>query len=235
MSQMNYIQPSQQPPAPPGRPRRVAPMASRWAAILGALAFGLLYAALPQRLTYVPSWLPLLIVVIIIAPLSISHLLSKPLPHSVVRTLAFVLLAVATLALLVSVALLVITLPHRTAAESKTLLQEAALLWLINILVFALWFWEIDGGGPHKRHEAEHQAADLLFPQQVQGKNIYEAWAPHFLDYLFVAFTTTTALSPTDTMPLSRKAKALMMVEALIALAIIALLASRAINILSSG
>ena len=206
-----------------------------WAAGLGALAFGLLYAALPQRLTYIPSWLPLPIVVIIIAPIYIARLLSKPLPHRVTRMLAFAMLAVVTLALLVSVALLVITLPHRTGAESKTLLQEAALLWLINILVFGLWFWEIDGGGPHKRHEAEHQAADLLFPQQAQERNIYEAWAPHFLDYLFVAFTTATALSPTDTMPLSRKAKALMMIEALIALAIIVLLASRAVNILSSG
>jgi hypothetical protein len=234
MSQTNYTQPSQ-PPASPGRPRRVAPIAPIWAAGLGALAFGLLYAALPQRLTYVPSWLPLLIIVIILAPMYVALLLSKPLPHRVVRMLAFAMLTVVTLALLVSVALLVITLPHRTAAQSKTLLQEAALLWLINILVFALWFWEIDGGGPHKRHEAEHQAADLLFPQQAQEKNIYEAWAPHFLDYLFVAFTTATALSPTDTMPLSRKAKALMMIESLIALAIIVLLASRAINILSSG
>lgn len=234
MSQTNYTQPPQS-GAPAGRPRRVAPMAPLWAAGLGALAFGLLYAALPQRLTYIPSWLPLLIVVIIIAPMNIARLLSKPLPHSVVRMLAFAMLAVVTLALLISVALLVITLPHRTAAESKTLLQEAALLWLINILVFALWFWEIDGGGPHKRHAAEHRAADLLFPQQAQEKNIYEAWAPHFLDYLFVAFTTATALSPTDTMPLSRRAKVLMMIEALIALAIIGLLASRAINILSSG
>ena len=232
MSQTNYSQPSQS-GAPVSRPRRVAPMVPVWAAGLGALAFGLLYAALPQRLTYIPSWLPLPIVVIIIAPIYIARLLSKPLPHRVTRMLAFAMLAVVTLALLVSVALLVITLPHRTGAESKTLLQEAALLWLINILVFGLWFWEIDGGGPHKRHEAEHQAADLLFPQQAQERNIYEAWAPHFLDYLYVAFTTATALSPTDTMPLSRKAKALMMIEALIALAIIVLLASRAVNILS--
>ncbi len=234
MSQTHSTQPSQS-GTPTGRTRRVAPMVPIWAAGLGALAFGLLYAALPQRLTYVPSWLPLLIVVIIIAPMYIAPMLSKPLPHRVTRMLAFALLAVVTLALLGSVALLVITLPHRTAAESKTLLQEAALLWLINILVFGLWFWEIDGGGPRRRHEVEHRAADLLFPQQAQEKNLYEAWAPHFLDYLFVSFTTATALSPTDTMPLSRKAKALMMLEALIALTIIVLLASRAINILSSG
>lgn len=234
MSQMQYHQPSQ-PGTSADRPRRVAPVAPIWVAGLGALAFGLLYAALPQGVTYVPSWLPLLIIVIITAPMFIALLLSKPLPHKVTRMLGFALLAVVTLALFGSVALLVITLPHRTAAQSRALLQEAALLWLINILVFALWYWEIDGGGPRKRHEAEHRAADLLFPQQTQEKNLYEAWAPHFLDYLFVSFTAATALSPTDTMPLSRKAKALMMIEALIALAIIVLLASRAINILSSG
>jgi hypothetical protein len=210
-------------------------MAPFWAAELGALVLGILYAALPQRLTFVPSWLPLLIIVIINIPMLAAQLLSRPFPRPVTRTLSFTLLGVVTLALLVSVALLVVTLPHRSAAQSRTLLQEAALLWLMNILVFSLWYWEIDGGGPRKRHEAGHRAVDLLFPQQAQEKNLYEAWAPHFLDYLFVSFTTATALSPTDTMPLSRRAKALMMIEALIALTIIAILASRAINILSSG
>lgn len=234
MSHIHHTQPPE-PGVPVERSRRIAPIAPLWTAMLGALAIGLLFAALPQRLTYVPSWLPLLIIAVIVTPISIARLFSRPLPHPLARTLAFALLAVVTLALLVSVALLVITLPHRTAAESGTLLQEAALLWLTNILVFALWFWEIDGGGPHGRHKAEHRAMDLLFPQQTQEKNIYDAWAPHFLDYLFVAFTTATALSPTDTMPLSRRAKMLMVIEALIALTIIVLLASRAINILSSG
>ena len=226
---------SSQPDAQSGRPIRVAPMAPLWVAGLGALALGILYAALPQRLTVIPSWLPLVLIIVIIAPMLIARSLSRSFPHQVTRMLSFSLLGVVTLALLVSVASLVVTLPHRSAAQSRTLLQEAALLWLINILVFSLWYWEIDGGGPRKRHEAGHRAVDLLFPQQAQEKNLYEAWAPHFLDYLFVSFTGATALSPTDTMPLSRRAKALMMIEALIALTILAILASRAINILSSG
>jgi uncharacterized membrane protein len=147
------------------------------------------------------------------------------------RTFAFALLFVITAALAISVALLVITLPNRTEAQASSLLREAVLLWLSNILVFALWFWEIDGGGPHKRYEAGHQATDLQFPQQSQG-NVDGKWAPHFVDYLFVAFTTATALSPTDTMPLTRKAKALVMIEALIALSITILIAARAVNIL---
>jgi hypothetical protein len=112
------------------------------------------------------------------------------------------------------------------------LLGSAAVLWSVNILVFALWYWEIDGGGPAKRHQSGHQAADFMFPQQVNGND--GSWAPHFLDYLFVAFTGATALSPTDTFPLTRPAKTLMMIEALLSLTVIGLLAARAVNILGS-
>jgi hypothetical protein len=85
------------------------------------------------------------------------------------------------------------------ANHATNLLRAAALLWSFNILVFALWYWEIDGGGPWKGHLAGHRAADFLFPQQAKD----EHWAPHFLDYLFVAFTGVTALSPPDTYPLT--------------------------------
>jgi uncharacterized membrane protein len=96
--------------------------------------------------------------------------------------------------------------------------------------VSALWYWEIDGGGPEKRRQSDHQAADFLFPQQMGGH--VENWAPHFFDYLYLAFTGATAFSPTDTMPLSRRAKFLMMIEAILALIIISFVVSRAINII---
>jgi NADH:ubiquinone oxidoreductase subunit 3 (subunit A) len=198
---------------------------------LEATVLGLFFAALPARLTFGPGWLPLVLIVIIILPPIISLIIHKPLPHVAMRTLGFALLFVVTAALAMGAVLLVITLPNRTEAQAGSLLRDAVLLWLSNILVFALWFWEIDGGGPRKRYEAGHPATDLQFPQQAQG-NIDGKWAPHFLDYLFVAFTTATALSPTDTMPLTRKAKALVMIEALIALSITILIAARAVNIL---
>jgi uncharacterized membrane protein len=198
---------------------------------LGAIALGLLFAALPTRLTFGPGWLPLVLIIIIILPPIISLVMHKPLPHIAMRTLGFALLFVVTAALAIGVALLVTTLPHRTEAQATSLLRDAVLLWLSNILVFALWFWEIDGGGSRKRYEAGHPAADLQFPQQAQG-NVDGKWAPHFLDYLFVAFTTATALSPTDTLPLTHKAKVLVMIEALIALSITILIAARAVNIL---
>ena len=125
--------------------------------------------------------------------------------------------------------------PFITLSNNKhptALLQSSVLLWVFNILVFALWYWEIDGGRPVKRHLAGHQAADFMFPQQAGGND--GSWAPHFLDYLFVAFTGATALSPTDTYPLTRPAKALMMMEAMLSVAIIVLLVARAVNILGS-
>ena len=203
----------------------------RLAAIVGILLFGVIYLFLPRRLTYVPNWLPLLIEVVLVLPFIYSLIARRHLPHTLTRTLGFLVAGIATLALLGSIVLLVITLPARDTSQAGSLLLDAALLWISNILVFGLWFWEIDGGGPFKRHLMGHKAADFLFPQQATN-TITEPWAPHFMDYVFVAFTNATAFSPTDTPPLSRIAKLLMMVEAILSLLIVALLAARAINIL---
>lgn len=199
-----------------------------WEVILGMLAVGVLYLWLPTRLLIGPSWLLLIIEVAFLLPIIWSVLTGRGLPSHTLRPLLLVLLGVLTLALASSVALLLLTLPADRVAT--TLLRAAALLWLCNILIFGLWYWQIDGGGPARRHQAGHQAADVLFPQQANGNPT--AWAPHFMDYLFLAFTGATALSPADTLPLTRRAKVLMMLEALLSLLIIALLAARAINIL---
>jgi uncharacterized membrane protein len=107
-------------------------------------------------------------------------------------------------------------------------LRAGVLLWLSNILVFAVWYWEIDGDGPVHRHQRGHPAADFLFPQQSMDR----PFAPGFVDYLFLAFGFATALSPADTAPLTPRAKLLMMSEALISITIIALLVARSVNIL---
>jgi len=86
------------------------------------------------------------------------------------------------------------------------------------------------GGGPERRRQPAHQLSDFLFPQQMGGLD--EHWAPHFIDYLYVAFTGSTAFSPTDTMPLSHRAKFLMMVEAILAMLLLSFIVSRAINII---
>jgi len=203
------------------------------AALAGILLTGLLYLVLPTNVIIGPNWLLLVIEGVFVIPLLIDILTPWDLSHPARRMLVLVPLCLSTLALAVGVALFVFTLATNTNANN--LLRGGALLWSFNILVFALWYWEIDGEGPWKRHLSGQQPGDFLFPQQANdfpqqahGKR----WVPHFFDYLFVAFTGATALSPTDTFPLTRTAKTLMMMEALISLTVIGLLVARAVNIL---
>jgi uncharacterized membrane protein len=137
------------------------------------------------------------------------------------------ILGVATVAVGISAVYLLQSL-LRGQTQAGDLLRDAALLWASNVLVFALWYWELDGGGPAHRHHGQH---DFLFPQMTIQHKANE-WTPEFLDYLFLAFNTSTAFSPTDTMVLARRAKVLMMVQSLISLVTIAVLAARAINTL---
>jgi hypothetical protein len=196
------------------------------AALIGILLTGLLYLVLPPNVIIGPNWLLLVVEGVFVIPLVIDILTAWDLSHAARRLLVLIPLGVSTLALVVGVALFVLTLP--SDRHPTSLLRAAAILWSFNILVFALWYWEVDGGGPWKRHISGHRATDFLFPQQATG----EPWAPHFLDYLFVAFTGATALSPTDTYPLTRLAKVLMMCEAFLSLTIAAILIARAVNIL---
>lgn len=200
-----------------------------WEAILGILVVGVLYAALPAKLLIGPGWILLVIEIVLLLPVAFSLLTGKGLPQQAIRPFFFIMFAFLTLAEVLSIILLIATLSNERYA--LYLLRAAALLWASNILVFGLWYWQIDGGGPLKRHLSQHQAADFMFPQQAEGNP--GGWVPHFLDYLFLAFTASTALSPADTFPLTRPAKMLMMVESIIAMTIIVLLAARAVNIFS--
>jgi len=110
------------------------------------------------------------------------------------------------------------------------------MLWISNVLVFALWYWRLDAGGPNYRDRREkHTSGAFLFPQitiEPDGLIVEGNWSPNFVDYLFLAFNTSTALSPADTQALSRWAKLLMMMQSLISLTVIVMLAARAVNIL---
>ena len=159
--------------------KAIAKMAPRWAAIIGLLAIGVLYALLPQRLRIGPNWLLLVIEIVALLPLTIALLTQPRFSHVTIRIYAMILLGIVTLALAISILLLIVSLP--TNKHATDLLGSAAILWTVNILDFALWYWEIDGGSPMKRHRSGHQAADFMFPQQVNGND--GSWAPHFLDY----------------------------------------------------
>jgi hypothetical protein len=208
----------------------------RWPAIVAGFATAGLYAALPESLSLGPRWMVPVIVLALMVPTVVAHRLCN---HRVNTVLGFSITGVLTTFMVWSLALLVLALPTHKETPGA-LLRSAFLLWVANVLVFALWYWRIDSGGPHGRdlrrwHNAgvhHHTGAAFLFPQMAMAGDEGTDWMPQFMDYLFLSFNTSTALSPTDTAVLSRRAKALMMVQSGISLTVIVLLAARAVNIL---
>ena len=206
----------------------------RWLAWLVILAVGGIYTALPSHLIVGPRWAFLILIVVLLIPTIISHFQKY---HLLDRILGFVVTGVVTLGMMASVALLIEGLPkHRE--EPTELLLSAAALWATNVLVFALWYWRLDAGGPHSRDKRKgHTDGAFLFPQMTLSPEAKremgeQNWSPNFFDYLYIAFNTSTAFSPTDTPVLARWGKVLMMLQSVISLTVLALLAARAVNIL---
>src|ERR1700737_1756574 len=148
MKQSDGTQTQQQAQEQPDYDEPIMKEAPRWAVFIGIILLGILYAALPATLTFGPTWLPLLIMVILLLPFLFDRLTNWTMPHRTARTLGFSILAIITLALVISVIFLIYTLATRTPGQAGGLLRSAGLLWLCNILVFGLWYWEVDGGGP---------------------------------------------------------------------------------------
>ncbi|HYB01064.1 MAG TPA: hypothetical protein VED37_12680 [Ktedonobacteraceae bacterium] len=199
-----------------------------WGAIVALIAIGVVYALLPQKVNGGPAWLLLTIEGVILLPVLISVLSGRRISLTRRRIGSLILLGVVTLALSVAIVHLIFTL--KKDLNGIELLYTGFLLYICNTLVFSLWYWAVDGGGSDQRLLSEHRAYDFLFPQQIGGFD--GVWIPHYFDYLYVAFTGATAFSPTDTMPLSHRAKFLMMLEAMLALLLISFVVSRAINII---
>jgi hypothetical protein len=204
----------------------------RWPAFVAMLAAACLYWALPERLSVGPGWLLFAVIFVLLIPTAVSHYSGY---LNIARGLTFVASGLITAAMIASLAFLIQGLPHHTEPPA-VLLRSAVALWITNVLVFALWYWKVDAGGPNARDRARggrhgYVNSSFLFPQMAASK-CDPNWSPQFVDYLFLAFNTSTAFSPTDTAVLSRGAKLAMMLQSLISLSIIALLAARAINIL---
>jgi len=206
----------------------------RWPASVALLAVGGLRLALPEALSIGPDWLLLAVIGILTAPIVWAHWRGL---NTLNRVLGYALSAIVTADMIWSLGLLIAALPAHKETPLE-LLESACALWITNILVFASWYWRLDGGGPHVRERrGVHVDGAFLFPQMTLDPDTRAAmceqnWNPGFVDYLFVAFNTSTAFSPTDVPVLSRWAKVLMMIQSLISLATIALLAARAVNIL---
>jgi hypothetical protein len=216
------------------------------AAIVGAAG---LYADLPSRFIAgssagafsVSRWVvPALTLVLLLALLAsvpegpIARSLGW-LPHQVRvtrRWLSLATIAVVSAANSASIILLVHLLLNGAHANAPALLRAALHMWVTNVLLFGLWFWQLDGGGPLARPKTAPHDRDFLFPQQTEPQLMVGGWQPKFLDYLYVSFTNASAFSPTDTLPLSRWAKMLMLVQSAISLTLAVMVVARAVNIL---
>ena len=205
----------------------------RWPASLAVLGALTLYLLLPPQLTPGPKWVLPGLEVALVLPLTVFNPDRSARESSLIRTVSVVLVALINVANVGSLALLVHFLLYGGRAQGRPLIYSAVAIWLTNIIIFALWYWELDRGVPSQRSQGAQRAASFLFPQMTGPGIGPEGWSPAFVDYLYVSFTNATALSPTDTMPLSRWAKMLMLVQALASLVTVALVAARAVNILN--
>jgi uncharacterized membrane protein len=217
----------------PGRPYP-PPAATEpfWPAQLTVLVAIGLQLLLPKRLTVGPSWLipalegALLLGMFIATPRQLEH------EHPQRRRFALGLTAFVSAANIFSLGALTHYLLHHGTPNPRQLIVAGVLIWLTNFLIFGLWYWEIDRGGPGKRASGHDQAPDFLFPQMNDDRIEPHDWRPQFIDYLYVSLTNAAAFSPTDTMPLTPMAKSVMGIQSLVSLVTIGLIVSRAINIL---
>lgn len=214
--------------------RRVTRGEQRWQPSLAVLVMIVLQLRLRTELPPIAAWsLPVLELVLLVVLLAVNPLrIDRDRPA--LRAVSLALIAAASLFNALSVVVLVRQLVDGTFPGSSPgeLLGAGANVWVTNVIVFSLWYWELDRGGPGARAQATDPDPDFLFPQMADQSGDYHHWEPTFVDYLYVAFTNAAAFSPTDTMPLSRWAKLTMMLQSVVSLVTAALVIARAINIL---
>jgi hypothetical protein len=204
-----------------------------WPAQATVLAAIVLDLGLPDKLTIGPRWmLPVFEGVLVV-----GLVIASPRPnfkHSALRRqVAMSLIGLVSTANLYSLVELVRYLLHGGQAGGRTLIIAGVVLWWTNVLLFGLWYWELDRGGPMRRLLVPDALPDFLFPQMTEKKVAPKGWIPGLIDYLYTSFTNATAFSPTDTMPLTYTAKILMTVQSSAALVTLGLVVARAVNILS--
>ena len=203
----------------------------RWPASLALVACVVLYLLLPNRLVIGPRWLLPLLIVLPLIPLS-ARRHRHPNDAPWVRQLTLALIAVVTLANVTSMVLLVRRLLDTSVSQGRALIYSAVSVWLTNVIIYGIWFWEIDRGGPTKRAANDDRVFDIQFPQMENPQFAPASWRPRFTDYLYTSFANGTSFAPADAMPLSRRAKVLFVTESMVSFVTIAVVAARAVNIL---
>ena len=218
----------------PASPQHIDKPEPRGQAIAAVVAIGAIYVALPRNVVVGPIWLLPTIIVVLLVPTVVSHRVGK---QSLNRLLGLIINGITTLALIGSVILFIRLLPTHRESPLQ-MLRSGGLLWLTNVIVFALWYWRLDGGGPTLRQKLKKfGSTSFLFPQmQVPHDERPEFacahWRPRFVDYLFVAVMQSSTFGPTDAPLLARWAKVLSMIQISISLCIVVLLISAAVGAL---
>jgi hypothetical protein len=209
---------------------------SRWPPALAILVVLCLLAALPGHVIALPVWVSYLTAFAVIVPMAAVRLTGgSTLWLGIERTMiillatAYVANTIAELADMIGV----ITL-HPSGNNAFSLLSSSVAIWVANVLTFSLLYWQIDQGGPSARASNSSVKPDWVFPQPAKPEDLPPDWRPLFLDYLYLGYNTATAFSPTDALPLTRRAKMLMMIESTISLLTMVIILSRAINIIPS-
>ncbi|HWD65269.1 MAG TPA: hypothetical protein VG405_08845 [Solirubrobacteraceae bacterium] len=228
-----HVTPEAGQPAEPKLPGYPPPPRSEphWPPELSVALAIVLQVLLPDRVTPGPAWLLPALEALVLITLFIASPQRVVEEHTPRRRLALGVTALVSIANAISLVLLVSELLHKNVFRGSELIIAGVLIWLTNVLLFGLWFWEIDRGGPGRRASGNDGPPDFLFPQLADDR-ISPGWRPTFLDYLYVSTTNAAAFSPTDTMPLTTMAKSLMGLQSLVSLVTIGLVVSRAVNIL---
>lgn len=195
------------------------------AAVLAAIVLQLL---LSSKLVVGPRYLIVGLEVLLLLALAVFGPFKKQLSSYVRRTMAVALIAVITLSNVASLVLVIDSLFTKGDVTGRQLIISGLAIYLTNIIIFGLWYWELDSNGVQGQ-SADVLPVDFLFPQMSMDK---VRWNPTFFDYLYVSVTNATAFSPTDTLPLTHRAKLLMTLQSITSLLTIALVAARAVNIL---
>jgi uncharacterized membrane protein len=213
--------------------RRHTPGERRWPSAVAIAAMIALQMSLPERWSAGPRWALPLAEVVLIGVLMLANPGRVERGTPTLRRVGLTLIILASLGNAWSVARLVADIAGGGDVRGPaSLLAGGGAVWLINVLTFAVWYWEFDRGGPLARARGTHPHPDLLFPQMATPDLAPPDWEPQFADYLFLAFTNSTAFSPTDTLPLSRWVKIVMLLQAGLSLVIAALVVARAVNAL---
>jgi len=217
-------------------PAQTIPHEPRWPPALAILVVLLLLAALPGHVHVLPVWGSYLAALAVLVPMAgVALTKGNTLWLGIERTMiillatAYVANTIAELADMIGA----ITL-HPSGSNAFSLLSSSVAIWVANVLTFSLLYWQIDRGGPYARASNLSVKPDWVFPQPAAPEDLPPDWRPLFFDYLYLGYNTATAFSPTDALPLTHRAKMLMMIESAISLLTMVIILSRAINIIPS-